>query len=185
MIVDREAQGKRRANNPGDSCAPADTLSAMPSLGARIIAYGFLGIICAAGPFMLLLDVVTGIQRVGFIHSAIPAEGVIVGLGRPAGRKQSYRGRFPVFQFTTQGGASFTVYSNISQSPPPWKFGERVPVLYRQRHPQDAHIDSFVQLWGPQVVLTVVGGAFSTIPLLIVRGRRRAKISKRATVAGE
>lgn len=172
---------KNGETNSADSCVTAaGTLSAMPSLGARIIAYGFLGIICAAGPCMLLLAAFTGIERAVFIHSAIPTEGAIVGLGQPRGSKRSSRSRFPVFEFTTQGGTSVTVYSNISQSPPPWKFGQRVPVLYLQKHPQDAHIDSFAQLWEPQVVLGVVGGAFSTMPWMVVRARRKARNAGRA-----
>lgn len=145
-----------------------------------MVAYGFLGITCAAGPFILLLALVTGIQRAMFIHASIPTDGVIVGLGQPAGRKRSSIGRFPVFQFSTQGGTSVTVYSNITQSPPPWKFNQRVPVLYLQNHPQDARIDSFVQLWEPQVVLGVVGAAFSSWPAMILWSRRRLQNARLA-----
>jgi hypothetical protein len=57
--------------------------------------------------------------------------------------------------------------------------GSRVPVLYEQDHPANAHIDSFAQLWEPQVVLGVVGGGFSIFPLLIILARRPSGTSNR------
>src|ERR1700692_3761327 len=139
----------------------------MPSLPSRIIAYLFLGIFCAAGPVMLLIAIGTGIERALFVRSCISAAGVIVA-PRPAHYKSSARSGFPIFRFTATDGRSFTVTSNIAQSPFPWRFGDPVPVLYQQDHPENAHLDSFVQLWEPQVILGIVGGGFSVIPLLIL-----------------
>jgi hypothetical protein len=147
----------------------------MASLPARIVAYLFLGIICAAGPVILSIVVVTGIERALFISSSASAQGVIVALRVVHPYRHSDRSRSPVFRFTTKDGSSFTVASNISQSPAPWQFGDQVPVLYQPGHPENAHIDSFVQLWEPQVILGIVGGAFSVIPLLIFVRRRRSR----------
>lgn len=160
------------------------TLSTMPSLASRIIAYLFLGVLFAAGPFVLLIAIGTGIERALFVRSSIPAEGVIVGLSPAHPYRPTDRSRFPVFRFATKDGGSFTVTSNIAQSPSPWRFGDPVPVLYRQDHPENAHIDSFVQLWEPQVVLGIVGGGFSVIPLLILFRGRRSRSPIVETVAG-
>jgi hypothetical protein len=69
---------------------------------------------------------------------------------------------------------SFTVSSNIYESPSAWQLGGRIRVLYQEDHSENAHIDSFWQLWMPQFVLGIVGGGFSLIPLLILIGRRRS-----------
>ncbi len=145
----------------------------MPSLSARIIAYLFVGIVCAAGPIVLVIAAGTGIERALFVHSSLKAEGVIVGLSpvRPYRSNTSWR---PVFQFTAEDGRSFTVLSNIGQRPSPWKQGEHVAVLYQADHPENAHIDSFGELWMPQVILGVVGAAFSSITLLVLLRRRRS-----------
>jgi hypothetical protein len=146
----------------------------MPSLPARIIAYLFVGVLCAASPVMLLIAAGTGIERALFLHSSLSADGVIVGLRVPRPSRSSDKSRSPVFRFTANNGMSFTVISNIAQIPSPWKQGDAVRVLYQQDHPENAHIDSFVQLWMPQVVVGIVGGAFSAIPLLIFLRRRRS-----------
>ena len=161
-----------RISARGAAISPA-ILSAVPSLPARIIAYLFVGVVCAAGPIVLLIAAGTGIERARFVHSSLQAEGVIVGLSpvRPYRSNTSWR---PVFQFTTEDGRSFTVMSNIGQRRSTWKQGEHVAVLYQADHPENAHLDSFAQLWMPEVILGVVGAAFSTIPLLILLRRRRS-----------
>ena len=97
---------------------------------------------------------------------------VVVALrGVPGSTKKSLA---PVFRFTAQNGMSFTVNSSIYQRPSTWQLGGRVRVLYQEEHPENAHIDSFWQLWMPQFVLGIVGGGFSVIPLLVLLGRRRS-----------
>ena len=148
----------------------------MPSVPARIFAYLILGALSATGPLLLLIAAGTGIERALFIRSSLSVDGVIVAFhfirhSRPTGKSRS-----PVFRFTTKDGRSFTVTSNVAQSPSPWQLGDPVPVLYQKEHPENAHIDSFAQLWAPQVVLGIVGGAFSTIPLLLFFRRRRSNV---------
>lgn len=82
----------------------------------------------------------------------------------------------PIFRFTAENGMSYTVTSGIAQSPSPWRFGEHVHVLYQQDHPENAHIDSFVQPWEPQVILGTAGGICSVFPLLIFLRRRSSKV---------
>jgi Protein of unknown function (DUF3592) len=142
-------------------------------MSSRIIGYLFVAIVCGAGPFMLLIVAGTGIERALFIHSSLSSDGVIVGLSPTRPNRPSDRSRRPVFRFTTKEGRTITVVSNIAQRPSPWTFGDHVRVLYQPSHPENARIDSFAQLWEPQIVLGVVGGAFSMIPLLILLRRRQ------------
>jgi hypothetical protein len=143
----------------------------MPSWPARIMAYLLVGILCAAGPVMILVAAGTGIERAFFIRSSASADGVVVALRRvPGSTKKSLA---PIIRFTAQNGMSFTVGSNIYQSPSTWQLGGHVRVLYQEDRPENARIDTFWQLWMPQFVLGIVGGGFSVIPLLVFLGRRR------------
>ena len=80
-------------------------LSTMPCRPPRIVAYLFLGIICAAGPVVLLIAIVTGMERALFVRSGISAKGVIVALGPAHPYRPTDRSRFPVFRFTPKDGA--------------------------------------------------------------------------------
>ena len=146
----------------------------MPSLPARVFAYLILGALCTIGPLLLLIAAGSGIERALFIRSSLSADGVIVAFRLVRHSRLRDQSRNPVFRFTAKDGRSFTVTSNVAQSPSPWRIGDPVPVLYRQEHPENAHINSFFQLWAPQVIVGIVGGAFSTIPLLIFFRRRRS-----------
>jgi hypothetical protein len=148
----------------------------MPSLPARVLAYLILGAMCTTGALILLIAAGTGIERALFIRSSLSADGAIVAFRLVRHARLMDKSRNPVFRFTAKDGRSFTVTSNVAQSPSPWRIGDRVRVLYQQEHPEKAHIDSFVQLWAPQVTLGIVGGTFSTIPLLIFFRRRRSKV---------
>lgn len=144
---------------------------------ARIIAYLFVGVLSAAGPVMLLIAVGTGVERALFVSTSHSADGVIAGLRyirRPS--KPTSQTSSPVFRFTAENGISYTLTSGIAQSPSPWRIGEHVRVLYQRDHPENAHIDSFVQLWEPQVILGIVGGICSVFPLLIFLRRRSSGV---------
>lgn len=146
----------------------------MPSIIARMIAYLLVGVLCVTGPVLLLIAAGTGIERAVFVRSSLSADGVVVALryvrrrSRPTSQSCS-----PVFRFTARNGMSFTVTSNIAQTPSPWKYGDHVRVLYQEDHPENAHIDSFVQMWEPQVIFGIVGGVCSVFPLLIFLRRSR------------
>ena len=144
----------------------------MQSLLARVIAYVLVGVLCAAGPVMLLIAAGTGLERFLFVRSSLSTDGVIVALRHtPRPGKPMSQSCSPIFRFTANNGMSMTVTSHISQSQCPWQIGERVRVLYQQDHPENARIDSLVQLWGPQIILGIIGAVLSIFPLLIVLRR--------------
>jgi hypothetical protein len=138
----------------------------------KIVVYLFVGLVCVVGPGLLLIAAVTGVERALFLHSAATAEGAIIALRetQSAGSKSF----FPIFQFKAANGKSYTVTSNIAERPTSWRLGGPVRVLYQPDRPENAHIDSFAQLWMLQVVVGVVGAAFSTIPVLILIRRFRS-----------
>jgi Protein of unknown function (DUF3592) len=138
----------------------------------KIVVYLFVGLVCVVGPGLLLIAAVTGVERALFLRSAATAEGAIIALRdtQSAGSKSF----FPIFQFKAANGKSYTVTSNIAERPTSWRLGGPVRVLYQPDRPENARIDSFAQLWMLQVVVGVVGAAFSTIPVLVLIRRFRS-----------
>jgi hypothetical protein len=141
----------------------------------KIVVYLFVGLVCVAGPGLLFIAAVTGVERALFLHSAATAEGAIIALretAQSAGRTR--KSFFPIFQFNASNGETYTVTSDIAERPISWRLGGPVRVLYQSDHPENAHIDSFAQLWMLQVVVGVVGAGFSTIPVLVLIRRFRS-----------
>jgi hypothetical protein len=144
---------------------------------ARIIAYVLVGVLCAAGPIMLLIAAGTGLERILFVRSSLSTDGVIIALRHtPRPGKPMSQSCSPIFRFTDENGIGMTVTSHISQSSCPWRFGEHVHVLYQQDHPENARIDSLPQLWEPQIILGIAGGICSIFPLQIFLRRRRSNV---------
>jgi hypothetical protein len=138
----------------------------------KIVVYLFVGLVCVVGPGLLLLAAVTGVERALFLHSAATAEGAIIALRETTTAGRTRKSSFPIFQFKAANGKSITVTSNIAESS--WRLGGPVRVLYQPDRPENAHIDSFAQLWMLPVVVGVVGAAFSTIPVLSLIRRFRS-----------
>jgi uncharacterized membrane protein len=66
---------------------------------------------------------------------------------------------YPVVAYTV-GGQRFRCKGSFGFSPPMFRVGERVGVLYRADRPDEAVIDTFLQRWGAWAFLAVVGLLF-------------------------
>jgi len=148
----------------------------MPSAASKVIAILFLAVIMLAGPCVLILDAVLAIRNVIFIRSATVTDGTILELRLLRGSHNGYS-YAPVFRFTADDEQTYILVSKMSTNPPGFTVGEHVRVLYVKGHPEGAKIDTFLQQWMPQLVLTIVGGGFSVIPAIVVIRRRRQRIS--------
>ena len=140
----------------------------------KIVVYLFVGLVCVVGPGLLLIAAVTGVERALFLHSAVTAEGALIALRETTSAGRTSKSSFPIFQFKAANGTSYTVTSNIAERATSWRLGGPVRVLYQPDRPENAHIDSFAQLWMLPVVVGVVGAAFSTIPVLSLIRRFRS-----------
>jgi uncharacterized protein YneF (UPF0154 family) len=92
-----------------------------------------------------------------FIARASEAEGAVVELER---RGSVYH---PVVSFNAQDGKSVTFASSIGSSPPSYRKGEKVRVLYDPVNPQEARIEGIFSLWLPVMILWGIGGVFFLI----------------------
>src|SRR5262245_2391424 len=82
----------------------------------------------------------------------------------------------PRVRFQTSTGTTIVFQSRLASSPPAYRVGQLVPVLYDLDQPQWATVRGFASLWLMPVVLGIVGSVFFGIGaatmLLSNRGAR-------------
>jgi hypothetical protein len=66
----------------------------------------------------------------------------------------------PVFSFRDTQGRRHEVTSAVGHGRSPYEPGQEVPVLYDRDNPEDARIDSFVQLWLFPMAIGFMGTVF-------------------------
>jgi hypothetical protein len=96
-----------------------------------------------------------------FLATAITAPGTVTEL--VAVRSDDSTTYKPVVQFTTAKGEAIEFASSTSSSPPSYRVGESVQVLYRENDPRDAKINGYFSLWGGSVILAGLGAVFFSI----------------------
>ena len=145
----------------------------MSTLIARLIAYFFVGVLCAVGPGLLIISIASSIPTARFVLASTATDGKIVSLDRVYYR--SRYGYLPVFRFTANDGQIHMIRADSSTSLVRFKPGDRIRVLYLRDHPETARIDTFAQLWMPQFILGLVGVFFTTVPVRILMRKRAVR----------
>ncbi len=147
----------------------------MPSMGARIIAYGFLGAFTIASLVLLAIFVGSTAQRTALIFSGSHAEGTVVAKKQVGHLKGGAVAYAPMIRFTAGDGRTYVVTSDLSGPESAYRFGQHLPVLYHPDHPDGARIDAFAPMWTLPLVTGVVGAAFSIVPAMVVVNWRRRR----------
>lgn len=146
----------------------------MKELIGRLIAVLFVGSFCIVGPLCLAVALGSALQRAALLYSGLHAEGTVIAKRQTGSSRITYA---PVFQFTAIDGRTYVVSSDVYGQESDFRYGQRIRVLYRERHPESARVDAFAQLWTFPLVAGVVGAGFSVIPTLVLVNwirRRRA-----------
>ena len=91
-----------------------------------------------------------------FVNSASRAEGVVVKLveSRDSDSGATYR---PVFAFRDSNQVTHEIQSSVGSSPPAFRVGDEVEVLYSKDDPDNAAIDRFMFLWFFPVTFGIIG----------------------------
>jgi|SRR5271167_3903057 len=154
----------------------------MPALGPRLIAYGFIGILCIPGPLGLLLALNVTLHRAAFIHTALRADGTVIEM-RPVRTTRTGAGTYvPVFSFTANDGRLHVIVSDVSVQSSSFKRGDHVRVLFLQSNPEIAHIDAFSTLWQESLIIGIWGAVWFSFPALILVSRMRRRTSIELTL---
>jgi len=112
-----------------------------------------------------------------FLADAVRTEGTVIALDIDRSSKGSATYR-PIVRFAGPKGV-VEFMSSVGNSPPVYKTGQTVSVLYRASAPDDARIGSFLELWFGAIVTGALGAIFSLISgRLIFLQATRARIKK-------
>lgn len=66
----------------------------------------------------------------------------------------------PIVSFTAQDGKTYVTYGLVLTYPPAYTLGEKIPVCYDPRSPENAKIQSFTELWLLPLIFGLLGGVF-------------------------
>ena len=126
----------------------------------------FLGV----GSIVLAVAALSFLHTRQFVHSSSAGDGVVI---ENVWRESSGRSRggsyYPRVRFRTGSGQDFVIISSTGSSPPSFRVGERVQVLYSPDNPTRARIDSFGSLWALPLIFGCIGLVFCSVgigPLL-------------------
>jgi hypothetical protein len=92
-----------------------------------------------------------------FLASAQEARAEVVGMQDRIGTDHRTRVYYPVLRYRTQQGATKEVVSSVGSTPPRYKEGDSVAVLYDPAKPEDVRIHSFLNVWVAPLVLGALG----------------------------
>lgn len=130
----------------------------------------FVRNICIAftviGAILLVLGLIWIYQTQNFLGRCLETKGVVIDLSwryDSEGNPSAY----PVFQFVNQRTAEeITVWSETRSYPPSYHLGQEVNILYDPENPTNAVIKSFLNIWLGPLIVTGLGGIFSTVGLI-------------------
>jgi hypothetical protein len=125
------------------------------------------------GP-LLACALVIFIRTELFLYRSASTEGTVIRLVADRGQTVDYA---PVFAFTTQDGRAMTIQSTAYMSPPEFRVGEKVPILYEKDRPERARIATHWQVHGSEDISALVGLFFAGIGFgsLIYQRRRNGR----------
>ena len=126
--------------------------------GARLIFFIF----ALSGTVLLAAGAWTGLRRYRFLQTATTAEGVVTENVYHRGTRGS-GSYYPRVRFQTASGETLILDGNFGSSPPAYRRGERVEVLYDADDPTRFFLNGFGSLWFVPVMLGGMGLMFAAV----------------------
>lgn len=118
-----------------------------PVAGKIVTVLGFLALVGAVG---------TAIHTWHFTRAAQRTSGTVIEMQAQTD-KENHTSYAPTFRFLDASQTQYTVSSLLYQSPPAFRVGDSVAVLYLPTDPQNARIDTYLQVWGLPSLLGLLG----------------------------
>jgi hypothetical protein len=137
----------------------------LPLSKRHLVGWILIGLGCGC----LLAGAECALYSWNFLRDADRAPGQVIALRPLAGHEDAAA---PTFTFVDAAGRTNTVEAPRYSSPPKFKIGEKISVLYAHDDPAHAVIDTFGNLWGLATVTAVLGAVYLPLGLFLV-GRSR------------
>lgn len=125
----------------------------------KLIKYSF-GL---AGLGMILGAVYFFSSTQSFVSQAATARGTVIDLEYYRSSSDSSGSYRPVVRFITAAGEEIVYHSTSGSNPPSYSAGEEVRIYYDPALPNEAKIDSFLDLWFAPTLLAGMGSIFGGI----------------------
>jgi translation initiation factor IF-1 len=135
----------------------------------------FVWIFSLLGGVFLAIGLFQVVGAAAFKSKAESAEGVVVEIERRSDSDGS--SYYPIVRFTPKNGEEIEFTGGIGSSPPSFKTGQKVKVLYDPRNPESARIDAFFEMYGFGGIFAFVGFVFLAIGLGMGIAQLRDKYS--------
>jgi hypothetical protein len=118
---------------------------------------GFFALVLSIG--LLAGAYFTTRSSLDFRATSLRAEGTVVDFNEETKHENGKTTTMytPVVEFTATSGKTIRFNSNTSSSSPSYNRGDKVPVLYSEKTPERARLDSFMSNWGAPLILGVLG----------------------------
>lgn len=121
---------------------------------------GFIGLLISIG--CLFLTYTVSQETYALVKHGVRTEGTVTALIKRTNTKNRGSVYAPAVRFTTTDGQVLSFDGATATNPPAYSIGERVKVIYLPTKPEDASIDSFLQLWSGNVLMGFIGIIFLT-----------------------
>jgi len=145
----------------------------------------FIGAIFTIVSFALLGGALYAYQsQKKFLSEAVASTGTVTALEYSRSRKGggSY---YPVVEFRTSEGTSYTFRSESGSKPAAYDVGEEVEVRYDPRNPFEAKLTGFWNLWGLAVLFAGLGSVFAGIGAgMLISVVRKKRMIEQLKVSG-
>jgi Protein of unknown function (DUF3592) len=137
----------------------------------RLFKYIFLsiGLLLLAGASYLYVDTRSWLAR------SIEAQGEVIEMVAVRDRESGNILYAPRVRFETRDGKTIEFQSSLRTSPPAYRAGQMVRVLYDPKDPNSAALAGFFSLWFVVMVLGFLGTVFTAIGIAAVVIGRRAQ----------
>ena len=130
-----------------------------------------LAIPLVCGSFLIFVTMLICYGQIAFITKSKIAQGTVV---KVEYSESIYKGRvvitdWPTIEFTVSGERTITFKPNETFSDIHYFMGQKVDVLYLPEKPSEAKIDSIMSLFGPSMLIGVIGATLIGFPLYLAR----------------
>ncbi|MEM7799101.1 MAG: DUF3592 domain-containing protein [Chloroflexota bacterium] len=129
----------------------------------------FLTIFGLIGLILLSIGGFLWYRQTQFLERARETEGLVVDL---VPNDNMYA---PVVRFFLPNGDEVVFRSSISSNPSRYAVEDQVTVFYDPERPSDARIGNWFDLWFASLLLSIMGGIFSVVGIIIFVAVRRSE----------
>jgi hypothetical protein len=147
--------------SPSSSTRPLVDHSNTTIPGSRSYAF-FMCLISLLGITLLSFGLYNLVDTVKFSNASVSGLGTITGysVSKSSGTRSS-KTFAPEVSFRAPSGRLIRFRSQLSTSIISKKVGDRIAVKYDPAEPHHAEIDGFLPMWGPSLILLLLGAAFT------------------------